>query len=305
MSKINKQYLKVIENNETKINFQTKPQTRSDAKIKKIIKHDDTINSDSEEEQLPIKEPIKQPTINQPIIQRAAAVPINQHAYITPENNEIMVTNLKKEIKIIRGFSKQATDDVRKTRGMHQRIFLILTHEYDDTEHERKYEVMGTTGNVYTVCIVNVPTCTCPDYMTRNKRCKHIYFVLTRIMKVKVAQEDIEEYSDDDLEDMFSHIPQVTENLRVDAVKLAKFKSLKKNDNGEVDMRKIDEEHLCPICLGEVYGCNEKVIYCRYSCGNPLHEQCFQMYNSKQTECKCIFCQKPWEDEKKQYINIE
>lgn len=220
---------------------------------------------------------------------------------------DVVVMNLKKEVKTIKGYEKQVIEDVRKARGKQQKIFLILTHEYDESELERKYEVMGTTGNVYTVGIVNSPTCTCPDYTTRNKRCKHIYFVLTRIMKVKSDQEDIEEYSDEDLQDMFENIPQITENLRVDASKLAKFKSLKKNGNGEVEKREIDEEAMCPICLAELYDCDEELIHCRYSCGYSLHKQCFDMYNSKQHgECKCIFCQKPWENElKKQYLNIE
>lgn len=249
---------------------------------------------------------------DQPIIQKKIEkdAPKNIPDPVVPNRlvvRNVAVVNLKKEAKIIKGYEKQLVDDVRKARGKQQKIFLILTHEYDEDELERRYEVMGTTGNVYTVSIVNSPTCTCPDYTTRNKRCKHIYFVLTRIMKVKPNQEDIEKYLDDDLQDMFENIPQITENLRVDAHKLAKFKTLKKNGNGEVEKREIDEEAMCPICLAELYDCDEELIFCRYSCGYSLHKQCFDMYNSKQHgECKCIFCQKPWENEfKKQYMNIE
>src|SRR5438105_3268942 len=108
-------------------------------------------------------------------------------------------------------------DEVRKSRGKDQKIFLILTHEYDPKVYERRYEVMGTTGNAYTVTINKSPVCTCPDHTVRHKRCKHIYFVLTRIMKVKPEQEDMSSYTDQDLNDMFANIPQITENLRVDA----------------------------------------------------------------------------------------
>jgi hypothetical protein len=210
-----------------------------------------------------------------------------------------MNVNVKKNIKIV--------EDDRKTRGKQQKIFLILTHEYDDQKLERMYEVMGTTGNVYTVNIVNSPRCTCPDFMSRNKRCKHIYFVLTRIMKVRPDQEDIKKYSDGDLQDMFENIPQITENLRIDSTKLEKFKTLKKNHKtGEVKKRQIEEEDMCPICLTELYDCDEELTYCRYSCGYSLHKECFMMYNSKQySECKCIFCQKLWNIENNKYLNID
>jgi hypothetical protein len=194
---------------------------------------------------------------------------------------------------------------VRKTRGKTQRIFLILTHEYDNISLERKYEVMGTTGNVYTVTIVNKPTCTCPDFTARFRRCKHIYFVLTRIMKVKRNQEDTLKYSDEDLRDMFDNIPQITENLRIDAAKMAKFNASALNANGEVDMRELTEDDVCPVCLEELLDCNEEMIYCKYSCGHPLHRQCFDMYNTKRyNEITCLFCHKVWDDKQK-YINLD
>ena len=197
----------------------------------------------------------------------------------------------------------------RKNRGRAQKIFLILTHEYDNNL-ERKYEVMGTTGNVYLVTINNKPTCTCPDYMTRSKRCKHIYFVLTRIMKVKAEQEDIKKYTDSDLQDMFTNIPTITENLRVDYAKqkefLEKYKTLNKNPNGKVDKRNIDQDDMCPVCLGELDDHEEEIIFCEYSCGACIHKECFNMYNSKQPGTKkCLFCHKDWDQEiKQQYIKL-
>jgi hypothetical protein len=234
-------------------------------------------------------------------------VEIDDRSVIKKKEIMVNVINLKKEAKIIKGYENRSIDDIRKARGKEQKIFLILTHEYDADDLERKYEVMGTTGNVYTVSILNTPTCTCPDYVSRNKRCKHIYFVLTRIMKVKSSQEDIEEYSDGDLEDMFENIPQITENLRIDANRLAKFRILKKNGNNEVEKRELDDESMCPICLTELCDCDEELIYCRYSCGYSLHKQCFDMYNSKQHgQFKCIFCQKPWElGIEGRYLNID
>ena len=71
----------------------------------------------------------------------------------------------------------------RKQRGITQKLFLIETLKKKD-EKSREYVIMGSTGNVYNVNITNDPTCTCPDYTNHANRCKHIFFVLVRIMKV-------------------------------------------------------------------------------------------------------------------------
>jgi hypothetical protein len=207
--------------------------------------------------------------------------------------------------RVASGFKSRVIEEERKSRGKAQRIFLIMTHEYSIDDLIRSYDVMGTTGNVYNVCINTSPTCTCPDYMSRHKRCKHIYFVLSRIMKVKDDQEDIEEYTNDDLQDMFDNIPQITENLRADAYKIAKFKALKKNGNGEVVMKDFHEDDVCPICLDDIYDCKDEIAYCKYSCGNVIHKDCFDRYIEHRHEpAKCLYCHKPWEQEKSNYVNL-
>jgi len=211
----------------------------------------------------------------------------------------------KINVKTATGFKHRVNEVERKSRGKTQKIYLVMTHEYTMNVLERSYEVMGTTGNVYNVCIKTSPTCTCPDYETRQKRCKHIYFVLSRIMKVQPEQEDIEEYTNDDLEYMFDHVPHITENLRVNADKIAHFKALKKNGNGEVTMKQIGEDDVCPICLDDMYECNDVITYCKYSCGHAIHEDCFTRYSDHRNEIvKCLYCQKPWTKDQSQYVNL-
>ena len=84
----------------------------------------------------------------------------------------------------------------RKIKGSSQNIFLIETI-MPESEKEKKFDVMGSTGNVYTVTIKDIPECTCPDFRLRNKRCKHIYFILIKVMKTHNEDEDI--YEEDDL----------------------------------------------------------------------------------------------------------
>lgn len=41
---------------------------------------------------------------------------------------------------------------------------------------EEKIDLAGTTGNVYSITICQLPSCTCPDNQKGNQ-CKHIVYV--------------------------------------------------------------------------------------------------------------------------------
>lgn len=45
------------------------------------------------------------------------------------------------------------------------------------------FEVLGSTGNYYTVTICQKPTCTCPDFGKGNI-CKHLVFVYLRVLRI-------------------------------------------------------------------------------------------------------------------------
>lgn len=205
----------------------------------------------------------------------------------------------------IAGFRKLLNESQRKLRGVSQKIFLVLTHEFDENILERKYDVMGTTGNVYTVSIKNVPICTCPDYTLRFKRCKHIYFVLKRIMKIQQEYEDIIEYNDNDLIHMFSNIPEITNNIKLHTNLVNKYVSLK--TNGIILQKKIEDDDICPICLDTLYDCDEEIVFCKYYCGNNIHKECFDIINDNKTDITCLYCFKPWISNKstlQPYINL-
>jgi len=185
-------------------------------------------------------------------------------------------------------------EEVRKNRGKEQRIFLVMAHDFVENSLERNYDVMGTTGNVYTICICQFPTCTCPDFKSRNKRCKHIYFVLSRIMKVSEDREDVKNYTNEELTDMFNKIPDILNNLKVDSHLVNMYLKIKKKPNGEIEQQDITAEMICPICLENLTETNEPMVYCKYSCGIPIHELCFEMFNKKKADVKCLLCQKDW-----------
>ncbi len=67
----------------------------------------------------------------------------------------------------------------RLQRVRTQRMFLIDRERgksEDGTCEEEKFDIAGSTGNVYQVTIGRVPKCTCPD-AGKGNQCKHIIYV--------------------------------------------------------------------------------------------------------------------------------
>lgn len=73
----------------------------------------------------------------------------------------------------------------RKVRALTQNITLLATLSEKDS---KTYIIKGTTGSTYKVSISNLKecgcSCSCDDYIMRKQNCKHIYYVLMRILNV-------------------------------------------------------------------------------------------------------------------------
>lgn len=180
----------------------------------------------------------------------------------------------------------------RKYRGLTQKLFLIESKNINDTKKE--YIVMGLTGNVYTVSIQNTPMCTCPDNKYRHNRCKHIFFILLRVMHSK--EVDVARFSDSDLKDMFLNSPVVQNSLKVRDYQLSDYKNKQAVDiKGGVVQRHMEVDDECPVCL-ELLSDGGELVYCKALCGNSIHKQCFEMWDRSQNETSCIFCRTKWSD---------
>ena len=67
----------------------------------------------------------------------------------------------------------------RLQRVTSQRMFLIDRERAvgeDGDCPEEKFDIAGSTGNIYQVTICRVPRCTCPD-AAKGNQCKHIIYV--------------------------------------------------------------------------------------------------------------------------------
>jgi hypothetical protein len=195
----------------------------------------------------------------------------------------------------------------RKQRGMSQKLYLI-----EATDHFN-YVIMGSTGNVYHVNISNSPTCTCPDHTTRHNRCKHIYFVLLRIMKVIDCEQ--EKYTNEEIEQMVKNINNI-QNVSVDSQTQQKYhklteknidKLVDKNSNVSATDNIKGLDDLCPICLDDMEN-GEDYVFCKADCGRAVHKLCFDMW-TKKNKPSCLYCKKAWKKEPKEltegeYINL-
>lgn len=183
----------------------------------------------------------------------------------------------------------------RKYRGISQKLYLI---ESNDAQEKKEYVIMGSTGNVYTVVIQEKPTCTCPDHKSRHNRCKHIYFVLIKIMGVTDIDKPI--YTKNDLSNMFKNIPNSTELFRVSVDLKNKYDRLVHSPTGI--SKDIDDN--CPICMDELNN-GEDLITCKAHCGRHVHKECFNMYSKGNKNTKCIYCRNNIYSSKNEYISLK
>ena len=197
----------------------------------------------------------------------------------------------------------------RKQRGKTQKIYLIECTPV--SKYVKKYAVCGTSMNIYKVTIQKNPICTCPDHQTRHRRCKHIYFILLRVMKVKPKMEDVKEYTKKNLTSMFQNIPLITNNLIVQNNIINKYNRYKKagklsnsDDADKYKVKDMRDQEMCPICLDPIDN-GEKVDYCKYSCGNPIHVTCFTMWTQRFPK-NCVYCKANWDKDKNElkYVNL-
>ena len=53
-------------------------------------------------------------------------------------------------------------------------------------------QILGTSKDIYIVSLVGEPTCTCADYENHKNKCKHILYVLHKILKIDINKKSFE-----------------------------------------------------------------------------------------------------------------
>lgn len=177
----------------------------------------------------------------------------------------------------------------------------------------RKFTILGSTGNVYDVLINRFPSCNCPDF-GRSHLCKHILFVLLKVLHVPIESNLLYQRAllQSELKEIFCGL-QTNDLGRVlakqEVIRAYNNKSsgktddLSSNDEAGDDQNTIREpEGECAICFepmisnttsNAVKGNVESLDSCR-TCHNYLHTDCLKQWLKQSNSC--VYCRSQWSD---------
>lgn len=166
---------------------------------------------------------------------------------------------------------------------MSQRMFVIdrsrqahLTSACQ-TEH---ISLAGTTGNIYNVTIDHVSRCTCPSYQKGTAPCKHIIYVLAKVLKAPSHLLYQAALLTSELREIFDNAGPLPEETL---------------DANSTDGKRKPIQGDCPICCDEMSDNGEATVWCTAACGNNLHKTCFQQWAAtKPGSVTCPYCRAPW-----------
>lgn len=186
----------------------------------------------------------------------------------------------------------------RLDRAFKQRIYLMNVASdtnTDDVHHNDSFNfvVMGSTGKPYNVNIKGKGRvfCDCPDHSASHKLCKHLLFVLIRVLRIPKA---------DVHQGYFVKRGFLTTAETIaacfDYISSSLYKTLD-IDDGYVKQRAIEKEDYCPICFEELdilaSSATEKVVYCKSTCGKSVHLACFNKWTMHKG-ATCVYCKANW-----------
>jgi hypothetical protein len=233
-------------------------------------------------------------------VKKVAKVPRASKALKKTADPEVEIVESPKE-KRLRNFKKHPGTDVleRIYRALSQRLYLIDQEDISSPEGSlsRKFAVLGSTGNVYDVKIGQLPTCTCPD-CARGKLCKHIIFVMVKVLQVPRDSELVYQNAllQSELKQIFDNAPRPgTDVVAKTEVVSAYKKTVGEEEQVEekVEIAVVNDrvpEGECPICF-ESITTSEALDSCA-GCRNYIHKDCLKKWLAvKQT---CCYCRAPW-----------
>lgn len=201
----------------------------------------------------------------------------------------------------------------RIDRALHQRLYLLAITKSSTNTYSREYKVLGQTANVYTVIISHLPSCTCPDYGKGNL-CKHIIFVLHRVLKVSRHSPLIYQQAllTNELNEIFSKADGQNNDLSILAEQPIRdayhattgdpnvILTMTANVKPTIEQKPITDDDECPICFESMFNEKNNIIFCSRSCGNNIHKNCFEKWRqaklSMRESVTCPFCRIEWKN---------
>ena len=192
----------------------------------------------------------------------------------------------------------------RLHRALSQR--LIVLHRSGITGggqygEQETFKMAGTTGNVYTVRISAEPACDCPDSANGRNTCKHILYIMVKVLKAPRHLAFQAGLLPSELHHILHNAPAFTGSdsgttNTTSATSTTTAATTKRKPVGADD---------CPICFCPIEA-GEDVVWCRAVCGTNLHASCFRQWrvataaktnaNANANRVTCVMCRAPWID---------
>ncbi|KAF8621325.1 hypothetical protein AX15_007863 [Amanita polypyramis BW_CC] len=174
----------------------------------------------------------------------------------------------------------------RVQRVWQQRLFMI-DRSRSDKELRESFNVLGSTGNVYTVVIDQQPRCNCPD-ANKGNHCKHILFIFLKVLRVPESSSLWYQKAllSSELEEIFGQAPLAPNCVAHQQVREALARSkgqepvLGSSSSQTLKKRLPTEDDNCPICYETMYEVPENALYFCDVCGNALHNECWKQCES-------------------------
>ena len=174
-------------------------------------------------------------------------------------------------------------ENQRLYRALKQRMYLISATK--SKPKEWFFEVEGYSGTIYTLEFNQEKMqCTCPDYQQRFRICKHIYFIVGRVLK------NIQLISS--LTDPNISIFDISDDNGYNITnKLTSILNPRLQETSSVpEQTKPDED--CAICF-ENYKNSPDNSQCN-TCKKHFHKDCIKVWLRKATRSTCPLCRSSW-----------
>lgn len=182
------------------------------------------------------------------------------------------------------GNSASSASSARQARGLSQCLLLKPRSLRIIDLNFVMCDVIGSTGKEYSVAVNDGwTTCSCPDFAQNDGAvtCKHIYFVLSRVLHVpETIWRRGNDFSEAQMQEIFQGVHRALEQVFECEVA------------GTLPNRKkIPEEQAeCCICLEEFGGggnSSHSTVYCQKQCGYNFHATCISRCRPA---TKCPMC---------------
>ena len=160
-------------------------------------------------------------------------------------------------------------------------IVIRRTRNEEDGHSTEDIEMVGSTGNIYTVTIDKRPSCTCPDSKKGNE-CKHKIYALHTVLKAPEHLVYQLGLLSTELREIFEGAPAIPTEA---------------HNAEEDDGKRKPIEGECPICYFDLDDKENTLVWCKAACGNNMHKSCFDQWAASQRgqTVKCVYCRTPWE----------